>query len=78
MTQFQSAATFLADDRAAQAYVAKRRRELAALQADLKDPDNGYAVVTRIQQGFEIRTHSGTFVALSLVCVQAFVLAKFW
>lgn len=81
MTQvqtFSSAQTYLTDDRAAQAYVARRQRCLEGLQADLADPHNGYATVQRSQQGFEIHTRTGTFVAVSLVCVQAFILAKFW
>ena len=81
MTQvqtFSSAQTYLTDDRAAQALLARRQRCLAGLQVDLADPHNGYATVKRSQQGFEIRTRTGTFVAVSLVCAQAFVLAKFW
>lgn len=72
------AQTLLVDDRAAQAYVARRQRCLEGLQADLADPHNGYATVKRAHQGWEIETRSGSFVALSLVCAQAFVLAKFW
>ena len=81
MTQvqtFSSAQTYLTDDRAAQALLARRQRCLAGLQVDLADPHNGYATVQRSQQGFEIRTRTETFVAVSLVCAQAFILAKFW
>lgn len=81
MTQVQTflpAQTYLSDDRAAQAYVARRQRCLEGLQADLADPHNGYASLQPSQQGFEIRTQAGTFIAVSLVCAQAFVLAKFW
>ena len=72
------AQTYLNDDRAAQALLARRQRCLAGLQEDLADPHNGYASVKRSHQGFEIRTQAGTFIAVSLVCAQAFVLAKFW
>ena len=72
------AQTYLTDDRAAQALLARRQRCLAGLQVDLADPHNGYASVKRFHQGFEIRTQAGTFVAVSLVCAQAFILAKFW
>lgn len=72
------AQALLENDRAAQEYVARRQRCLAGLQADLADPHNGYVSLQRTQQGWEIRTQVGTFVALSLVCAQAFVLAKFW
>ena len=81
MTQvqtFSSAQAYLNDDRAAQALLARRQRCLAGLQVDLADPHNGYASVKRSHQGFEIRTQAGTFVAASLVCAQAFILAKFW
>ena len=81
MTQVQtflSAQTYLTDDRAAQALLARRQRCLAGLQVDLADPHNGYASVQRSQRGFEIRTQAGTFMAVSLVCAQAFILARFW
>ena len=72
------AQTYLNDDRAAQALLARRQRCLAGLQEDLADPHNGYTSLQRTQQGWEIRTQVGTFIAVSLVCAQAFVLAKFW
>ena len=72
------AQALLENDRAAQEYVARRQRCLAGLQADLADPHNGYASLQRTQQGWEIRTQVGTFIAVSLVCAQAFILAKFW
>lgn len=81
MTQVQAflpAQAYLSDDRAAQELLARRQRCLAGLQVDLADPHNGYATVKRSHQGFEIHTRTGTFVAVSLVCTQAFVLAKFW
>ena len=85
MTQVQTQTGFglpaqalLENDRAAQEYVARRQRCLAGLQVDLADPHNGYDSVKRSHQGFEIRTQAGTFVAVSLVCAQAFILAKFW
>ena len=72
------AQAYLSDDRAAQALLARRQRCLAGLQVDLADPHNGYASLQRSHQGWEVQTQVGTFAAVSLVCAQAFILAKFW
>ena len=75
-----SAANLAANDHLAAAYVAKRLRELQALQADLADPNNGYATVTKTKtgSGVEIRTATETVMAVSVVAAQAYVLARFW
>lgn len=79
MSQFSTSADrLLTDDRAAQAYVAKRQRDLPALQVDLADPNNGYASLSRTDSGVQIQTKTATLLAVSFVAAQAFVLAKFW
>ena len=66
------------DDRLAARYLQSRLRELAALQQELSDPNNGYATVSRSEIGIEIRTKSETVIAVSMTAAQAFVLRRFW
>lgn len=66
------------DDRLAARYLQSRLRELAALQADLADPNNGYATVSRSEIGIEIKTRTETVIAVSMTAAQAFVLRRFW
>lgn len=75
---FVSAADLAQNDRAAQAYVARRLRDLQALSQDLSNPDNGYATVRRTKNGVEIQTRTETIAAISYVAAQAYILAKFW
>jgi len=74
----QSAARFLTDDRAASAYVARRFRDLQALQQDLADPDNVYARIQRTESGIQIKTRTETLFAMSWTGAQAYILARFW
>lgn len=76
--QAVSAHSLAQDDRLASIYLQSRLRELAALQQELADPNNGYAVVSRSEIGIEIRTRSETVIAVSMTAAQAFVLRRFW
>lgn len=78
ITTAASAAHLAANDHLAAAYVAKRLRELQALQADMADPNNGYATVTRCRTGVEIKTRTETVIAVSTTAAQAYILARFW
>jgi hypothetical protein len=74
----QEASIYLTDDRAASAYVARRFRDLQALQQDLADPDNVYVKLTRTESGVQIKTRKETLLALSYTGAQAYILARFW
>ena len=77
-TTAASAADLAANDHLAAAYVAKRLRELQALQADMADPDNGYCTVSRCKTGIQIKTRTETVIAVSTTAAQAYILARFW
>lgn len=76
--QAASAHSLAQDDRLASVYLQSRLRELAALQQELADPNNGYATVSRSEIGIEIRTRTETVIAVSMTAAQAFVLRRFW
>lgn len=77
-TMAVSAHSLAQDDRLASLYLQSRLRELAALQQELADPNNGYAVVSRSEIGIEIKTRTETVIAVSMTAAQAFVLRRFW
>lgn len=77
-TMAASAFELAQDDRLAARYLQSRLRELAALQQELADPNNGYASVIRSHQGVEVRTRTETVIAVSVTAAQAFVLRRFW
>lgn len=87
MTIIANASELAQNDRAAQVYTWSRLRDLRALQADLgpvnaitvdKPAVLGYVTVARTPQGFAIHHRAGIVMAASFVCVQAYILARFW
>jgi hypothetical protein len=75
------AVVYLTDDRKAQAYVARRQRDLPALQAEFQfgtqsetQIDLGYTTITKTATGWLV----GNLSAVGLVAVQAYILARFW
>jgi hypothetical protein len=75
------ASAYLTDDRAASAYLARRQKDLPALQAEFSSAAKteteinlGYTTITKTASGWLV----GNLPAVGFVAVQAYILARFW